>query len=336
MADALSIIWACCSLAVVIMVTRLVMGRYCKTKWDAGDSLTALAIACVFIRVSFTHVLIIWKTNNVEDEYRRTHHFTQREIFEREIGSKFTLVARTFYISLLWIQKTVLLMFYRHLVRDMQWGKVTMIVFGAIFAVTFSASIISTFVECRPFHLYWQVVPDPGNCSQAIVQLYIVGVSNMFTDLMLIFLPIPILVTVRLSLIKKLQLGFLFSIGFMIIIITAVRIPFTVGSKSSETFRITWTTGEFLAATFVANAPKLYSFRHLLQRRHSTSFGNVHRTGPHAPQMDDLETPAVSITEVATIRMKQSDSSGTSRSVDRSMNNISGVGERPAMSEVPK
>lgn len=100
MSDALAIIWACCSLAVVIMVARLVMGRYCKTKWDTGDTLTAIAIVCVFIRVAFTHVLIIWKTNNIEDEYRETHVFTQREIYQREIGSKFTLVARSFYITL--------------------------------------------------------------------------------------------------------------------------------------------------------------------------------------------------------------------------------------------
>lgn len=53
-------------------------------------------------------------------------------------------------------------MFYRHLVRDMPWGKPTMLVFGAVFAVTFCGSIISTFVECAPLHLYWQVVPDPG------------------------------------------------------------------------------------------------------------------------------------------------------------------------------
>lgn len=116
----------------------------------------------------------------------------------------------------------------------------------------------------------------------------------------------------------------------MIIIVTAVRIPFTVKSKASETFRITWTTGEFLAATFVANAPKLYSFRHLMQRRNSTSFGNVNRTGPHIQQMDDLETPAVSITEVATLRVKQSDSSGNLRSVDRSCN---GAGDSPAVSK---
>lgn len=87
----------------------------------------------------------------------------------------------------------------------------------------------------------------------------------------------------------------------MLIIITAIRIPYTIRARSSETIRITWTTGEFLAATFVANAPKLYSFRHLVRRRKSMVLGNVGRSehGARGRDLDDLETSAVSITEIA-------------------------------------
>jgi hypothetical protein len=28
--------------------------------------------------------------------------------------------------------------------------------------VTFFVAFVVTFVECHPFRLYWQVVPDPG------------------------------------------------------------------------------------------------------------------------------------------------------------------------------
>jgi hypothetical protein len=69
----------------------------------------------------------------------------------------------------------------------------------------------------------------------------------------------------------------------VIIVITAVRIPWTLKAPTSETIRITWTTGEFLAATFVANAPTLYSFRKRFERRKSRSSNNVRsppRIGP--------------------------------------------------------
>jgi hypothetical protein len=101
----------------------------------------------------------------------------------------------------------------------------------------------------------------------------------------------------------------------MIVIITAIRIPFTIDSRSSETIRITWTTSEFLAATFVANSPKLYSFRHLIARRKKPLqvFSRSAPSGRDRPT-DDLEETAFSITEVATPEFKQTDSSANTRS----------------------
>jgi hypothetical protein len=45
-----------------------------------------------------------------------------------------------------------------------------------------------------------------GKCTQAIVQLFVVGILNIFTDLMLIALPVPILLQVQLSLAKLVNL----------------------------------------------------------------------------------------------------------------------------------
>jgi hypothetical protein len=58
---------------------------------------------------------------------------------------------------------------------------------------------VSCVVECTPFHLYWQVVPDPGKCSTAVVQLYVLVALNVFTDLMLIILPMPWLFRIKRS-----------------------------------------------------------------------------------------------------------------------------------------
>jgi hypothetical protein len=66
---------------------------------------------------------------------------------------------------------------------------------------------------------------------------------------------------------RKIELGFLFSIGLLIVAITAVRMPKTYEEDTSETYRVTWIAAELLAATFVANALTLYSFRTQLLRR---------------------------------------------------------------------
>ena len=98
--DALATVWVCCSLAIIIMTTRIFIGRYCRSKWDFGDSLTVVAVFLSMARIAFTHVIIVFGTNNVDDAFRDTHEWTDREIWMREVGSKSTLVARCLYISL--------------------------------------------------------------------------------------------------------------------------------------------------------------------------------------------------------------------------------------------
>lgn len=92
-----------------------------------------------------------------------------------------------------------------------------MVSFLAIFAASYVVVQVVTFSECQPLYLYWRVLPDPGKCSQAQVQLITLGilaatshgqacltnhqagVLNIITDIMLIVLPIPVLVKLRRS-----------------------------------------------------------------------------------------------------------------------------------------
>lgn len=93
-------IWLCSSLSLLIMVSRLVLGRFFGQKFDVGDGLTVTAIFFTLVRTPLAHVVIVWGTNNLSAAYRETHQFGSLEIYHREIGSKFTLVARTLYIIL--------------------------------------------------------------------------------------------------------------------------------------------------------------------------------------------------------------------------------------------
>lgn len=34
--------------------------------------------------------------------------------------------------------------------------------FWAVFAATYLAAQLTVALECKPFHLYWQIYPDPG------------------------------------------------------------------------------------------------------------------------------------------------------------------------------
>ena len=93
-------------------------------------------------------------------------------------------------------------------------------VYWVVLAVTYVVVQAVTFVECHPFHLYWQVMPNPGqrpippdfyireinliriigNCTHALLQLSVFVALNIFTDILLIILPMPWLLRMQRSL----------------------------------------------------------------------------------------------------------------------------------------
>lgn len=72
-------------------------------------------------------------------------------------------------------------------------------IYWAILAATYIVIQVVTFTDCRPLYLYWQVVPDPGTCSEALGQLIVLEAINIFTDILLIILPMPALLGIRRS-----------------------------------------------------------------------------------------------------------------------------------------
>lgn len=100
MADpTLIIVWLFSWVAFSVMTARLVMCKLRGRKFITGDFLTMGAMFCVLTRLSLIHVVLIWQSNNMPAKFRATHNFTPDEIYRREVGSKLTLVNRTFYNS---------------------------------------------------------------------------------------------------------------------------------------------------------------------------------------------------------------------------------------------
>lgn len=62
----------------------------------------------------------------------------------------------------IWLQKLVLLAFYRGILHNMPWEKITMRAYLAFFLATYVVVQVITFTECNPFNHYWTILPDPG------------------------------------------------------------------------------------------------------------------------------------------------------------------------------
>lgn len=127
--------------------------------------------------------------------------------------------------------------------------------------ITFIAIIIGTLTECQPFPHYWQVVPDPGpQCREGLVQLIIMGVCDIVTDVVLIAFPIPVVLRSSMPLRKKFSMIILFCLSAILIAITAYRIPTTIERRADQPYRSLLASLEILAATGVSNAVIIGSF----------------------------------------------------------------------------
>lgn len=94
------------------------------------------------------------------------------------IGSKLVLATRTMmtclYVSLrlarsfrlpshrLWCLKMAVFDLLARLISNMPYERFVVYGFWSVLLSTFVASVITVFVDCHPFELYWQIYPNPG------------------------------------------------------------------------------------------------------------------------------------------------------------------------------
>jgi len=277
------ITWVFTWLAEALMALRLIMRKLRKQDFNISDYITVAAMAFLIIRLAMVHVVLIWGTNNIQADFRDSHKFTAQEIYQREIGSKLTLAVRAVYNNYAWLQKGVVMFLYKRMFHALPWMDRPMKIYWFILFATFVVAQVTLFTECHPFYLYWQVLPGPGVCVEALTQLLVLGLVTILTDVMLIVLPMPILFRVKRSFKEKLQLVGLFSIGFILVAMTIARLDENYSSGALQVNRTIWASVEAFASAFVANMPTLYTLR----RRSNTSNGTMMSRSSTRPDSEE-------------------------------------------------
>ncbi|KAL2408617.1 hypothetical protein ABEF93_005601 [Exophiala dermatitidis] len=250
--------WWCTLFALTAILIRI-FGRWVRTeRLFREDKIMFYSIIPLMIRMGLVHVILIWGTNNTEVD-----GLTHLDIQHRETGSKLVLAARIFYAAFIWVAKLTVLEFLKRLIGK-SWARSYELGLRMIYGflvVTYIGVVVATLSECQPFSHYWQVVPDPGpQCREGLVQLVVMGVCDIVTDVVLIAFPIPLVMQSSMRFRKKISLVLLFLLSVILIGITAYRIPSTISRRSSQQYRSLLASLEILAAAGVANAIAIGSF----------------------------------------------------------------------------
>ncbi|KAF3937540.1 hypothetical protein ABW19_dt0201120 [Dactylella cylindrospora] len=252
-------LWACNAIGFALFLLRLGLRTWRKERWNQGDYWTISAGLFMIVRVTVSHYILMYgTTTTLSAAQREAHDFTDEELYWLTTNSKLNLLSRFVLNGLLWSLKLVVLDFLRRIIRKLHFERLITVLYLAVIAITWAVATVNIFIECRPFHRWWQIYPDPGPCVQGNLWLLTYEIGNMLTDAMLLALPFPLLFRAKVSWGKRLRLSAVFSLGFFLIAVSIVRIVQGLTKSRIQLSRTMWASVETLFACIAACGPSIY------------------------------------------------------------------------------
>ncbi|KAL9595593.1 MAG: hypothetical protein Q9219_006357 [cf. Caloplaca sp. 3 TL-2023] len=218
-------------------------------------------------QVTFTGVIV--SVNQVSQNLSNylppgaVEKFSPEEKANAVYGSKFVMILEEFMLANTWLCKACLLMLYHQM---------------TYFISGFGAGQYSNIGKCP--------LTTVTQCASYYNHLITSAVFNITSDLMMIYIPLPILVRARLPTKRKVILCGVFSLAILVTDLTSSPpqilcailnryYNFTAGFGSL--IYLNWYVGEAATSVFVANVPHLWP---LLSRIFSLgAFNSLRRTG---------------------------------------------------------
>lgn len=150
----------------------------------------------------------------------------------------------------------------------------------ATFAFLFASSAIIILLgvfQCIPVSAVWTYGVKDASCLDLNSVTFANAAMNILTEVLILLLPLPILLHLKLDPRRKARLVALFSAGIIVIAVASARIPslkWTAQGNDSSYRAVApyiWTCAESTAANVVAAAPAFQSlFKHIKAKSKST------------------------------------------------------------------
>ena len=175
-----SVLWAFTLASLALILVRLAWRYRRGQKFGKDDFWMAVSIAPLLMRLPISHITATFMTAYFNHAALREDRMSADEVHRRTIGAITVLPSRICYAGFLWCMKASILGWFEK-VTGMEKPYATLIRIAYVsLIISFVGVVLSTFLECRPVYLYWQIWPDPGKCVVASIQLVTMGLLNMY------------------------------------------------------------------------------------------------------------------------------------------------------------
>ncbi|KAL4913344.1 hypothetical protein BDW62DRAFT_214339 [Aspergillus aurantiobrunneus] len=184
------------------------------------------------------------------------------------VFQKTVFVAGIVYVPALGFAKASLIILYYRIVNQQRLYRFALYVIAAV-VVGYSVAIIFALIfACRPIKKAWNAAV-PGTCIDQNGLYAATAVTNTVTDVALIIVPIPVVVSLNMPTIQKIGLFFMFVVGCATVITSIIRLVtlFPFLETSDKTYQIAWTDIWInVEANFIIICACLPFLRHFLRR----------------------------------------------------------------------
>ena len=223
-----------------------------------------------------------------------TPDLTPAEIHARIIGSKWVLVSEQAMLNTIYTLKACLLLLYWRLTNGLNQQRAVKII--AIYtACSWLATELAYFTQCLPFSDYWSFPAAKEACATYQPYLIVSMVFNISSDVFILGILVPLLVTMNLPLTQKLTLIFIFSLGAFVVLIAILGKYYDLHFVFS-TIYILWYVREATVAVCVSNVVLIWPllrewFSHLrgfiVEHYTRLSTGRGSKNGHETPASDE-------------------------------------------------
>ncbi|KAL5320402.1 hypothetical protein ACEPPN_011203 [Leptodophora sp. 'Broadleaf-Isolate-01'] len=162
------------------------------------------------------------------------------------------------YVTSLWAIKIALnakVIFYKRIAARTRLQTVYNVVLGVL-VVTWAVIFFDIIFQCYPINRKWTTDPKK-QCSQkaSSINFYITILSNIFSDVVIIALPISMIAKLQMPLKQKLGVGAMFALGFFVVIASIIRAYYS--SKNETMLTCTVSMVETAVAIIATCLPAL-------------------------------------------------------------------------------
>ncbi|KAF6801017.1 hypothetical protein CSOJ01_12066 [Colletotrichum sojae] len=268
--------WVEYAIGIVLLFLRVfsrfkMVGR----KWQGDDYLAIAAIIFFTFEVMMCQIIVEkGSITGMTDELALS--LTPEEYKSHETGAKWLFAAWYVYVSLIWSLKGIMLFFFSRVTKTLPEERLVKVV-SVITVAAYLATLAVITGHCRPISRLWQVYPYAGDdCTQNRSKYYALVTTNVLTDMMIMYIPIPLLWRLQTTLKRKLSFGLMFCAGFFIVICTLLRCIICLQTPERLDLGLNWSIRETVIGIICTNAP---SIKPLFPSRHTGSTSTSNPTG---------------------------------------------------------